>query len=410
MLKPELLAPAGNPEKLRMALQYGADAVYLGGKDFSLRAFSGNFSLEEIEAATLFAHSLGKKVYVTVNIFPHNEDLVYLPKYIASLRDIGIDALIIADLGVFRIARAIAPDIPLHISTQANNTNWASVLCWQEMGAQRVVLARELSLEEMKLIRAKTSLELEVFVHGAMCISYSGRCLLSNYLTGRDANRGECTQPCRWKYSLMEETRPNVYLPVQEDERGTYIFNSKDLCLLEQIPELTETGVNSFKIEGRMKSVYYVAVVVKAYREVIDRYFDNPSNYTPHFKWREELNKISHREYTQGFFCKKTGPEDQIYGSSSYIQPYDFVGLVKGYDHQTKMALVEQRNRFMVGDEVEIIQPGKDFSRQRITAIINEAGEKVDSAPHPQQLVRIPVNEEVVEFAMLRRKGVADAE
>jgi len=410
MFKPELLAPAGNPEKLRMALQYGADAVYLGGKDFSLRAFSGNFSLEEIEAATLFAHSLQKKVYVTVNIFPHNEDLVHLPKYIASLRDIGIDALIIADLGVFRIARAVAPDIPLHISTQANNTNWASVLFWQEIGAQRVVLARELSLEEMKLIRAKTSLELEVFVHGAMCISYSGRCLLSNYLTGRDANRGECTQPCRWKYSLMEETRPNVYLPVHEDERGTYIFNSKDLCLLEHIPELTEAGVNSFKIEGRMKSVYYAAVVVKAYREAIDRYCDDPSNYTPHSKWREELNKISHREYTQGFYCKKTGPEDQIYGSSSYIQPYDFVGLVKGYDHQTKMALVEQRNRFMVGDEVEIVQPGKDFSCQRITAIINEAGEKVESAPHPQQLVRIPVDEEVVEFAMLRRKGVADAE
>jgi len=408
MLKPELLAPAGNPEKLRMALRYGADAVYLGGKDFSLRAFSGNFSLEEIKTATLFAHGLQKKVYVTVNIFPHNEDLVQLPEYIASLRDIGIDGLIIADLGVFRIARAVAPDIPLHISTQANNTNWSSVLCWQEMGAQRVVLARELSLEEMKLIRGKTSLELEVFVHGAMCISYSGRCLLSNYLTGRDANRGECAQPCRWKYSLLEETRPNVYLPVREDERGTYIFNSKDLCLLEQIPELVDAGMNSFKIEGRMKSVYYVAIVVKAYREAIDRYFADPSTYTLQSKWREEINKISHREYTQGFYCKKTGPEDQIYGSSSYIQPYDFVGLVKGYDHQTKMALVEQRNRFMVGDEVEIVQPGKDFFQQRITAIINEAGETVDTAPHPQQLVRIPMDEDVVEFAMLRRKGAAD--
>lgn len=408
MLKPELLAPAGNPEKLRMALLYGADAVYLGGKDFSLRAFSGNFSLEEIRDAVLFAHALKKKVYVTVNIFPHNEDLVRLPEYIASLRDIGIDALIIADLGVFRIARAVAPNIPLHVSTQANNTNWSSVLCWQEMGAQRVVLARELSLEEMKLIRSKTSLELEVFVHGAMCISYSGRCLLSNYLTGRDANRGECAQPCRWKYSLVEESRPNVYLPIREDERGTYIFNSKDLCLLEHIPQLTEAGMNSFKIEGRMKSVYYAAVVVKTYREAIDRYFAGPAAYTPQSKWREELNKISHREYTTAFYSKKTGPEDQIYRSSSYIQPYDFIGLVKGYDHQTKMALVEQRNRFVVGDEVEIVQPGKDFSCQRITAIFNEAGEKVDSAPHPQQLLKIPVDKEVVEYAMLRRKGVAD--
>jgi putative protease len=376
MFKPELLAPAGNPEKLQMALRYGADAVYLGGKDFSLRAFSGNFTLEEIKDAVNFAHSLQKKVYVTVNIFPHNEDMVQLPDY-----------------------------IPLHISTQANNTNWASVLGWQELGAKRVVLARELSLAEIQVIRSKVSLELEVFVHGAMCISYSGRCLLSNYLTGRDANRGECTQPCRWKYSLVEETRPNVYLPVREDERGTYIFNSKDLCLLEHIPELVETGVNSFKIEGRMKSVYYAAVVVKAYRDAIDSYCADPLAYRLQSKWREELNKISHREYTQGFYYKKTGSEDQIYGSSSYIQPYDFIGLVRSYDPKTKTALVEQRNRFMVGDEVEIIQPGKDYFQQRITAITNEAGEMIDTAPHPQQMVRIPVQEAVSEFAMIRRRG-----
>jgi len=408
MHKPELLAPAGNPEKLRMALRYGADAVYLGGKDFSLRAFSGNFSLEEIQEAVIFAHNLDKKVYVTINIFPHNEDLIQLPEYIAALRDIGVDAFIIADLGVFRVARMVAPEIPLHISTQANNTNWASVLGWQEMGAKRVVLARELSLAEIQLIRSKASLELEAFVHGAMCISYSGRCLLSNYLTGRDANRGECAQPCRWKYSLVEETRPNEYLPVLEDERGTYIFNSKDLCLLEHIPELVETGLNSFKIEGRMKSVYYVAVVVKAYRDAIDRYLADPVNYTMQPKWLEEVSKISHREYTTGFYFRKAGPDDQIYGSSSYIQPYDFVGLVKGYDPQTKMALVEQRNRFQVGDEVEIVQPGKDFFQQRITAIINEGGESVIAAPHPQQLVQIPMEEEVVEFAMLRRRGAAN--
>ncbi|MBP1763747.1 MAG: peptidase [Firmicutes bacterium] len=409
MHKPELLAPAGNPEKLRMALRYGADAVYLGGKDFSLRAFSGNFSLAEIQEAVIFAHNLNKKVYVTINIFPHNEDLIQLPEYIAALRDIGVDAFIIADLGVFRVARTVAPEIPLHISTQANNTNWASVLGWQEMGAKRVVLARELSLTEIQLIRSKASLELEAFVHGAMCISYSGRCLLSNYLTGRDANRGECAQPCRWKYSLVEETRPNEYLPVLEDERGTYIFNSKDLCLLEHIPELVETGLNSFKIEGRMKSVYYVAVVVKAYRDAIDRYLADPVNYTMQPKWLEEVSKISHREYTTGFYFQKAGPDDQIYGSSSYIQPYDFVGLVKGYNKQTKMALVEQRNRFQVGDEVEIVQPGKDFFQQRITAIINETGEAVAAAPHPQQLVQIPVEEEVVEFAMLRRRGAANA-
>ncbi len=408
MHKPELLAPAGNPEKLRMALRYGADAVYLGGKDFSLRAFSGNFSLEEIQEAVIFAHNLDKKVYVTINIFPHNEDLIQLPEYIAALRDIGVDAFIVADLGVFRVARTVAPEIPLHISTQANNTNWASVLGWQEMGAKRVVLARELSLAEIQLIRSKASLELEAFVHGAMCISYSGRCLLSNYLTGRDANRGECAQPCRWKYSLVEETRPNEYLPVLEDERGTYIFNSKDLCLLEHIPELVEIGLNSFKIEGRMKSVYYVAVVVKAYRDAIDRYLADPVNYTMQPKWLEEVSKISHREYTTGFYFRKAGPDDQIYGSSSYIQPYDFVGLVKGYDSQTKMALVEQRNRFQVGDEVEIVQPGKDFFQQRITAIINEEGESVLAAPHPQQLVLIPMEEEVVEFAMLRRRGAAN--
>lgn len=405
MKKPELLAPAGNIEKLKMALTYGADAVYMGGEAYGLRAFSDNFSNEELKEAVEFAHSLNKKAYVTVNIFPHNEDLLNLPEFLKFLYDISVDSVIIADLGVYRIARQVVPQLPLHISTQANNTNWASVLCWQELGARRVVMARELALDEIKLIRNKTNIELEAFVHGAMCMSYSGRCLLSNYLTGRDSNRGQCAQPCRWKYSLVEEKRPGQYFPVFEDERGTYFLNSKDLCLLSHLPELITSGLDSFKIEGRMKSVHYVATVVKVYREAIDSYFENPAEFRVRPGWLEELDKVSHRDYTTGFYFNKTTSEDQIYTSSSYTQTHDFVGLVKAYDEYTGMATVEQRNNMKLGDIIEVAQPGRPNFSQKIEKMFNEDGQPIEVAPHPQQIISMPISKPVAELSMLRRKA-----
>lgn len=401
--KPELLAPAGNLEKLKMALIYGADAVYMGGKAFGLRAFGDNFDDVELEQGIDFAHSLGKKAYITINIFPHNDDLLGLPEYIERIAAIGADAILVSDLGVFRIARQVAPALPIHISTQANSTNWSTVQFWQELGATRVVLARELSLADIQLIRHKVSIELEAFVHGAMCMSYSGRCLISNYLTGRDANRGECAQPCRWKYHVMEESRPGVYLPVQEDERGTYIFNSKDLCLINHIPELMDSGLHSFKIEGRMKSVHYVATVVKVYREAIDSYSSGAAPFIVKQEWLDELQKVSHREYTTGFYFNKTTPQDQIYTSSSYIQTHNFVGLVKAYDLATGMATVEQRNNMKVGEEIEIMQPGAENFVQTISQLFDSEGNSINVAPHPQQIVTLPVSQPVVPYSMLRR-------
>jgi U32 family peptidase len=401
--KPELLAPAGNLEKLKMALIYGADAVYMGGKAFGLRAFGDNFDDAELEQGIDFAHSLGKKAYITINIFPHNDDLLGLPEYIERIAAIGADAILVSDLGVFRIARQVAPALPIHISTQANSTNWSTVQFWQELGATRVVLARELSLADIQLIRHKVSIELEAFVHGAMCMSYSGRCLISNYLTGRDANRGECAQSCRWKYHVMEESRPGVYLPVQEDERGTYIFNSKDLCLINHIPELMDSGLHSFKIEGRMKSVHYVATVVKVYREAIDSYSSGAAPFIVKQEWLDELQKVSHREYTTGFYFNKTTPQDQIYTSSSYIQTHNFVGLVKAYDSATGMATVEQRNNMKVGEEIEIMQPGAENFVQTISQLFDSEGNSINVAPHPQQIVILPVAQPVVPYSMLRR-------
>lgn len=406
MKKPELLAPAGNLEKLKMALIYGADAVYMGGESYGLRAFSDNFSNEELYEAVQFAHSLKKKAYVTVNIFPHNEDLIGLPEFLKYLRDIAVDAIIVADLGVYRLARQLVPELSLHISTQANNTNWSSVLCWQEFGASRVVMAREISLKDIKLIRTKVNIELEAFVHGAMCMSYSGRCLLSNYFTGRDSNRGQCAQPCRWKYYLVEEKRPGQYFPVFEDERGTYFLNSKDLCLLPHLPELIESGLDSLKIEGRMKSVHYVATVVKVYRQAIDAYFNNPTQFKVEPEWFEELNKVSHREYTTGFYFNRTTSDDQIYGSSSYVQTHDFVGLVREYDKATGMAIVEQRNNIKLGDEIEFAQPGDQHNfTQKIDKMFDESGEFIKVAPHPQQIISMPVSQPVAKFSMLRRRS-----
>ena len=403
MKKTELLAPAGNMEKLKMALLYGADAVYLGGKAFGLRAFGGNFTNEELQEAVDFAHKLGKKIYVTVNIFPHNSDIAKLPAYLTFLNEIKVDAILVADLGVFTLAKEYAPDVELHISTQANNTNWAAVNAWAELGASRVVLAREMSLEEIKEIREKCSVELEMFVHGAMCISYSGRCLMSNYLTGRDANRGSCAQPCRWNYALVEEKRPGQYFPVLEDERGTYIFNSKDMCLLPYLPDVIASGVDSLKIEGRMKSVHYAASVVKAYREAIDNYFAAPEQFEVKKEWVEELDKVSHRAYTTGFYYGRPTEKDQIYGTSSYTQTSDFVGLVLDYDEKTGFATVEQRNNMKVGQEIEIFQPHLAGYRQILQEMYNDEGEAIQVAPHPQQIVKIRMDKPVEPYGILRR-------
>lgn len=400
--RPELLAPAGTMEKLQMALAYGADAAYLGGVQFGLRAFGGNFANEEIRAAVQLAHGAGKKVYVTVNVFPHNDDLVSLPDYLQFLAEVGADAVLVADLGVFMLVREAAPTLPVHISTQANNVNWRTVRAWQELGAARVVLARELSREEIREIRRHTSVELELFVHGAMCISYSGRCLLSSYFTGRDANRGACAQSCRWKYALVEMSRPGEYYPIAEDERGTYIMNSKDLCLLPHLDEVVRCGIDSLKIEGRMKSVHYVASVVKAYRMALDACLSgNP--YEVREEWRAELEKVSHRAYTTGFFFGKTTGADQIYGSSSYEQTSDFVGLVRAYDPVTQIATVEQRNNMKLGQEIEVFQPVGAPFRQNLSEMWDEEGQEIAAAPHPQQIVRMRMTQEVAANSILRR-------
>ncbi len=403
MKKPELLAPAGTPEKMKMALLYGADAVYLGGKSFGLRALGGNFSREDLRDGVSFAHALGKRVYVTVNIFPHNADIAQLPEYLRYLQEIGVDALLVADLGVFSLCREVIPEMELHVSTQANVTNDRAALAWQRLGAKRIVLARELSLSEIRTIRAHVGAELEMFVHGAMCISYSGRCLLSSYFTGRDANRGTCAQSCRWRYALVEETRPGQYFPIEEDERGTYILNSKDLCLLPRLAEVIESGVDSLKIEGRMKSVHYVASVTKAYRLAIDAYAADPQRYKAQPAWLEELGKVSHRAYTTGFVFHQPTTDDQIYGSSSYEQTSDFVGLVRAYDAATGWATVEQRNHMRLGEEIELFQPKLPGFRQRIEAMEDAGGTPIEAAPHPQQIVRIHMRQAVEPYAILRR-------
>ncbi|MGI6629243.1 MAG: peptidase U32 family protein [Bacillota bacterium] len=405
MNKPELLAPAGNLEKLYMGVIFGADAVYLGGKSFGLRAGAGNFSNEEMAEGIKFAHDRGVKVYVTVNIFAHNDDLRGLSFYLETLKDLQADAIIVSDPGIFRLAQKTVPDLPVHISTQANNTNWSTALFWQEMGAKRIVLARELSLREIEEIHKRTEIELEAFVHGAMCISYSGRCLLSNYLTGRNANKGDCAQPCRWSYQLVEEKRPGEYFPVLEDERGSYVFNSKDLCLAEHVPDLIKAGVTSFKIEGRMKSSYYLATVVKVYREIIDTYSQDPKHFSFKKQWLEELGKVSHRHYTTGFAFKKPGAEDHRYHTSSYARSYDFIGIVKEYLPNTGEMRVEQRNHMSVGDRIEIVPPQGPFISWRINEMKNEEGEAIEHAPHPRQEVIMPAPAGgVPPYSLLRRE------
>ncbi|EOD00122.1 peptidase U32 family protein [Caldisalinibacter kiritimatiensis] len=405
MKKPELLAPAGSLEKLKMAIIYGADAVYLGGQQFGLRAAAKNFTLEEIEEGVKFAHDRGKKVFVTVNILAHNNDLKGMPNYIEKLNEIGVDAVIVSDPGVINIVKEVAPDMEIHLSTQANMTNYASAKFWYNQGVKRIVVARELSLKEIKEIieNKPKDLEIEAFVHGAMCISYSGRCLLSNYMVGRDANRGACAHPCRWRYYLVEEKRPGEYFPIEEDERGTFIFNSKDLCMIEHIPELIEAGIHSFKIEGRMKSAYYVATIVRAYRMLIDKYLDNPNDYVYNDKWLNEIKKASHRDFTTGFYFGKPTEKDQLYTSSSYIRNYDFVGLVLDYDKETNIATIQQRNRMFQGDEVEIFGPNKEHFNYVIEKMWDKDGNEIEVAPHPQQIVKMKIDGNVEPWDMLRK-------
>ncbi len=403
MNKIELLAPAGNLEKLKIAVLYGADAVYLGGEAFSLREAADNFSMEELREGIKFAHDRGAKVHIAMNIIPHNYDLTEMERFIKEVAQTDIDAVIVADLGAFAMMKKIAPNLPLHVSTQANTLNYESAKVWHAMGAERVVLARELSMAEIREIREKTpeNLELEIFVHGAMCVSYSGRCLLSNYMIDRDSNKGACAQPCRWKYNLVEEKRPGEYMPVVENENGTFIFNSKDLCLIKRLPEIIEAGVASLKIEGRVKSEFYVASVVKAYREAIDCYYSDPKSFDP-AKIYEELCKVSHRDYWEGFYFGRSENDGQIYGTSSYIRDYDIVGFVTGSDGE--FTLVTQRNKFSAGDEIEIIQPGKkDFLKFTVKEMFDEKGERVESAPHAEMKLKINFGEKICENSMIRK-------
>ena len=400
--KPELLAPAGNMEKLHMALLYGADAVYLGGKMFGLRAFASNFSLAEMDEAVAFAHSLHKKVYVTVNIFAHNEDINALPDYLRSLQAIGVDALLVSDFGVWSVAREIIPEMPLHVSTQANTTNWAAVKAWENLGASRVVLARELSFREMKEIGSKTEVELEAFVHGAMCISYSGRCWLSSYLTGRDGNRGACAQVCRWEFNLTEKNRPGEVYDVAGDEQGTYIMNSKDLCLLPYLLQLMEAGICSFKIEGRMKSAHYAASVVSVYRRAIDACWRDPQHYTVRQEWLDELEKVSHRPYTTGFALGKPDAATQVYTTSSYLQTHEFVGLVRDWDNGR--LTVEQRNHMKEGETLEVFCPDGSLRTLVLKEMRNQEGEPIVAAQHPQMVFTCRAAESIPESSILRRK------
>lgn len=401
----ELLSPAGNMDKLKMAIRYGADAVYCAGQAFGLRAGSANFNNEELKEAVEFVHAHGKKIYVTCNIIPHNEDLVGLEEYLQYLESIHVDAIIVADLGIFLLAKRVAPGLELHVSTQANTTNYLTTEFWKEQGAARVVVAREVSIKDIKTMRESADIEIEAFIHGAMCISYSGRCLLSNYFTTtRDANRGQCAQACRWKYSLVESNRPGEYYPIEEDQHGTYIFNSKDLCLLKHIPELYEAGVDSLKIEGRMKSVHYVATVTKVYREAIDTYLKEGKYWYVRDEWMEELEKISHRPYTEGFSVEKPDETAQNYGKSSNTQTHDFIGLVEGYNAEEGFAYMEQRNNFKVGDEVEFCQPHGALVHHVITKMTDENGEEITVAPHPQMKVRLYIDTPLETYSMMRRK------
>ncbi|MDD6794525.1 MAG: U32 family peptidase [Clostridiaceae bacterium] len=403
--KPELLAPAGSLEKLKIAFQYGADAVYFGGEVFSLRASAQNFTFEEIKEGAKFAHDLGKKLYCTVNVMPRSEELSELPEFLKQLEEANVDAVLVSDLGVFSLVQKHT-NLPIHISTQANTINYEACNMWHKLGAERVVLARECSLKEIKTIKENIpeDLELEIFVHGAMCISYSGRCLLSSYMAGRDSNRGACAQSCRWNYSLVEEKRPGEYFPIEEDQHGTYIMNSKDLCMIEHIPELMELGVASLKIEGRNKSEYYVAVIVNAYRKAIDLYYEDPDNFVLPEKIVEELYKVSHRIYHTGFFFDEPKTEGQIYNTNFHVRDYDVVAIIYDYDEETQIATCKQRNKFVMGDTVEILSPGSAGEEFVVEELYNEDGEKIDGCPHPGMMCKVKVPYKVERNCFIRKK------
>lgn len=404
--KLELLAPAGDMEKLKAAVRFGADAVYFGGEMFSLRAGAGNFSIEEIAEAMDWLHENGAKGYMTVNIYPHNGDIQPMRDYLMKIRDIPIDAFLVSDPGVMTLMKECIPGAEIHLSTQANTTNYLTAKFWASQGCKRIVCAREVSLEELRIMRRELpeDIEIEAFVHGAMCISYSGRCLLSNFMAGRDANKGACTHPCRWKYALVEEQRPGEYYPIEEDSRGSYILNSRDLCMIDKIPDLADAGVYSLKIEGRMKSMYYVATVVSAYRAAIDAYLADPESYVFDEKWFDELCKASHREFTHGFYYNKPTDKDQNYLTSEYIRDYSFVGLVRETDAASGLTTVEQRNKFGIGDTVEIFGPRTPYYEEVIREMYNEEGEAIESAPHPQQILRIRFERTPEEGFIIRKK------
>lgn len=402
----ELLVPASSLEVLKVAVMFGADAVFIGGDVYGLRAKAKNFSKEDMIEGIKFAHDHGVKVHVTVNILAHNYDLDGVRDYLTELKEIGPDALIIADPAIFTMAREICPEIDIHVSTQANNTNYGTYNFWYKLGAKRVVSARELSMAEIKEIRAHIpdDMEIESFVHGAMCISYSGRCLLSNYFTGRDANQGACTHPCRWKYAVVEEQRPGEYLPVYENERGTYIFNSKDLCMIEHIPELIDAGIDSFKIEGRMKTALYVATVARTYRKAIDDYMESEEKYRANMDWyKEQISNCTYRQFTTGFFFGKPSEEAQIYDSNTYIKEYTYLGIV-GPQNSEGLYEIEQRNKFSVGETIEIMKPNGDNIEVTVRRITDEDGADMDSAPHPKQKLFIDLGCELDAFDILRRK------
>ena len=408
MRKIELLIPAGSLEVLKVAVDYGADAVYIGGEAFGLRAKAHNFTIEDMKEAVSYCHEHDVKLYVTANIFAHNDDLEGVKRYFEKLKPIGIDALIISDPAIFTIAKEVIPEVDIHISTQSNNTNYGTYQFWYRLGATRVVSARELSLREIREIRdhIPEEMEIESFVHGAMCISYSGRCLLSHFLTGRDANRGACTHPCRWKYSVVEETRPGEYFPVEEDDRGTYIFNSKDLCMVEHVPELIEAGVDSFKIEGRMKTALYVATVARTYRKAIDDYMDSPATYASNLEWyKEEIGKCTYRQFTTGFYFGKTDSDSQVYDNNDYVKEYTYIGKVESVDPEGRLHFI-QRNKFSVGERIEaMLFDGRNVELE-VMGIWNADMEEVESAPHPKEPLTVQLNQSLPVGTILRRKAV----
>ena len=406
MNKPELLIPASSLEVLKTAVLFGADAVYIGGEAFGLRAKAKNFSPDEMKQGIEFAHAHNVRVHVTANILAHNEDLEGAEKYFGELKELGPDALIIADPGMFMLAKKVCPEIDIHISTQANNTNYMTYRFWHGLGAKRVVCARELSLKEIREIRDNIpeDMEIESFIHGSMCISYSGRCLLSSFLAGRDANQGACTHPCRWKYAVMEESRPGEYFPIYENERGTYIFNSKDLCMIEHIPEMIEAGINSFKIEGRMKTALYVAAVARTYRKAIDDYLESEEKYRRNMEWyKEEIAKSVHRQFTTGFYFGKPDENTQIYDSSTYVNEYVYLGIIEEVSEE-KGVRIEQKNKFCVGDEIEIMKPDGQNVAAKVLSLTTTDGEAVESAPHPRQVLWVGLDARGEKYDLLRVK------